>query len=275
MFSPGKEINMLILEMRTREAYAKQKFKNRYNFKQSDSHGNNGYITVDGKVYKVDLNDKYRTRYNDKNVQINYSTTEPEYDTTSAISTSKPIYNDDKTDTAIGIGPDFFKLKGSKRRDAILQHEIGHSKLNHTSRPQVDRERITDRHRRNVVDHIDDNIIPKTNTNKHLNFQEIEADRYAANHVGSKYVKRALRNTYSLKNKKGGANTLLYKSREEVSKVNGRQQPDLNLSKSEKKKANKAKIDALHSYNKGVASEMRYRGKALKDNTIRNAKYLK
>jgi len=92
-------------EKKTREQYAREKFKKKYKYDPKDS-----TIEVDGKRIKVDIG-------NSRLIQL-----DGEYTPRATMST---IVGDDMLIT----GNDFFKTKNQKRRDAILQHEIGHLKM--------------------------------------------------------------------------------------------------------------------------------------------------
>lgn len=206
------------MEKRTREQYAKEKFKKKYNFKPTDSTGRSGYITVDGEKHKVHLSGKYKSLLNGKPVLlgVNSINNKSAYDNTNQTRIIAGD-NDPLADKATGdmmIDPNFFKLKGGKRRDAVLQHEIGHKKLHVQNRfskyPQkaqylayANRVRLSQKYgnkakrviRRN--DGKSEEFIPSHRTH----YTEFEADRYAANRVGKKYVKRATRNLHKLNNK--------------------------------------------------------------------------
>lgn len=95
-----------INEMKTREEYARRRFKKKYNFEPDKPGSSKGTITDKaGKKYHVD--------------------TRPDKDiNTRAVTHSK--------DSHIDLDKNYFKIKGShkgERRDAILQHEIGHQNL--------------------------------------------------------------------------------------------------------------------------------------------------
>ena len=93
-------------EMKTKEEYGRESFKKKYNYKSSKENKDIGTITdKNGKEYKVDIR-------KNKN-----HTTESDLS--------------DK-DSKISLDNKFFKLKGSnknERRDAVLNHEIGHQNL--------------------------------------------------------------------------------------------------------------------------------------------------
>jgi hypothetical protein len=101
-------------EMKTKEEYRRESFKKKYNYKPSKDNKDEGEITVDGKKYKVDMGKS-------KTISVGN-------DIAPRATSSDLIYAGNK----VYLDNNFFKLKGSKknqRRDAILQHEIGHSRL--------------------------------------------------------------------------------------------------------------------------------------------------
>ena len=95
-------VNDLVVftEMKTQEEYAKEAFKKKYKFTQSGNNPNEGTITVDGKTYQVVL------------------------DSPKGTCVSAGFIHLDKK---------FWKLKNPERRDAVLQHEIGHIVLGDTA----------------------------------------------------------------------------------------------------------------------------------------------
>ena len=111
----------ILNEKKTREEYARRSFAKKYNFEPDTPGSSKGTITSDGKKYKVD------TRPGKMNVGFGVAIDTP----TSAI-----IMGDEAKDSKINLDKNFFKLKGSnknERRDAILQHEIGHQRLHNTN----------------------------------------------------------------------------------------------------------------------------------------------
>lgn len=95
---------------------ALDRFKKRYDYK-SDT----GTILVDGKRYKVDIDinhDYICVKTHGRNI---WKVRETEVDP-----------NDN---AKIILDKDFFKLKNGRRRNAVLQHEIAHSKLHTTKVP--------------------------------------------------------------------------------------------------------------------------------------------
>ena len=101
---------MILNEKKTREEYRKESFKKKYNFEPDEPGSSKGTITdKQGKKYHIDMNAK------ETNAKVGSENSE------------------------IKIGKNFFKLKGShgnERRDAVLQHEIGHQNL-HNSNPDA------------------------------------------------------------------------------------------------------------------------------------------
>lgn len=116
---------MILNEKRSREDYHRESFKKKYKFEPSKEDKDIGTITdKQGKKYKVDMRKS-------KTVDMDLgSFSIPVPRSTSAIANSK--------DSEIILDKNFFKLKGSnksERRDAILQHEIGHQNL-HNINPE-------------------------------------------------------------------------------------------------------------------------------------------
>lgn len=98
---------------------ALDRFKKRYEYDPSTS-----TIKVDGTRYKVDMdinNDYICVKVNGRNIwKIRDTSVDP---------------NDGGT---IILDKDFFKLKNGRRRNATLQHEIGHARLHTTTIPDDD-----------------------------------------------------------------------------------------------------------------------------------------
>lgn len=132
---------MILNEKKTREEYARRRFKEKYNFEPDKPGSNTGTITDKaGKKYKVDT--KPGKTYAGMG----------KIDTP----TNAEIYGDDAKDSKINLDKNFFKLKGShkgERRDAILQHEIGHQNLHNTNAENktVDKKNRTMEVYKNVV----------------------------------------------------------------------------------------------------------------------------
>ena len=112
----NKDVTLLALdEMKTREEYARRSFKKKYNFEPDKPGSDTGTITdKEGKKYRVDM---------EKSSTMDVSGYEVPRQTAADLNDEEGKINLDKN---------FFKLKGSnkgERRDAMLQHEIGHQKL--------------------------------------------------------------------------------------------------------------------------------------------------
>lgn len=112
-----------INEKKTHEEYAREKFKKKYHFVPNSPGSSEGTIKVNGEQYKVDIDSK--------------------------VSKSKS--------DAIGLDKKFFNLKGShdsERRDAVLQHEIGHQKLHtvNSNGSKIDTKNRSQKMFRNTVD---------------------------------------------------------------------------------------------------------------------------
>lgn len=105
--------DVFITEKATREQYRIKAFKKKYHYDPKDKS-----IIVDGEKYYVDL-DVSNPVANIKDGNGNL--------VSSLRYASANVNNEDGT---IVLDANFFKLKNSKRRDAMLKHEIGHIKRN-------------------------------------------------------------------------------------------------------------------------------------------------
>lgn len=106
-------INAYYTEMKTREEYAKQKFKKKYDYDPKtktikDSDGRRIEVDMDTKNPKMKVTNVYGNKVDAQRIT-----------SVDKLSETPRINLDDR----------FFKLKNQKRRDAVLQHEIGHTKL--------------------------------------------------------------------------------------------------------------------------------------------------
>ena len=112
---------MILNEKKTREEYARRSFKKKYNYEPSKEDPNIGTITdKSGKKYKVDMR---------KSSTMNVNS----LDGSEEMEVGRQLSADlNDKDSKINIDDKFFKMKGSRkgeRRDAVLQHEIGHQNL--------------------------------------------------------------------------------------------------------------------------------------------------
>ena len=107
-----EELYGLVLEKKTKEEYRMSKFKKKYNYDPKRK-----TIEVDGETYKVDLDVK--------NPIINITDNEGNK-VTSIRQLGIDGLSDDPT---IFFDEGFFKIKNQKRRDSMLKHEIGHTKM--------------------------------------------------------------------------------------------------------------------------------------------------
>lgn len=104
--------DFMFMEKATRKQYSLEAFKKKYKY---DSKNNT--IVVDGEIYDIDINT------NNPIIKIIN-------DNGKVVSKLRQIgvlYSNSDTPMIV-LDDDFFKLKNSKRRDAELQHEIGHIK---------------------------------------------------------------------------------------------------------------------------------------------------
>lgn len=100
-----------MIEKRTRDEYAREKFKKKYKFIPDKPGSDKGTITINGEKRHIDMG-KSKLIDIDGQYQMRQ---------TAANTYSK---NGD-----IILDKNYFKLKNQKRRDAVLQHEVGHTKL--------------------------------------------------------------------------------------------------------------------------------------------------
>ena len=276
-----------MIEKRTRDEYAREKFKKKYKFVPDKPGSNKGTITINGEKRHIDMGkSKFIERDDDLLDRV----------------TSANVYG---KNGEIVVDKNFFKLKNAKRRDAVLQHEMGHTKLHSTrgdsatADPRSFSQKNRGIARRNLVNSLkegygydehhkpdkatkellgevadvyvskrDKRYAEKSEKNpyrkkrdellkqagkyrvksaSHANEQEFEADRYAANKSGAKNVKRSARE-YVRKDKKT------------TKKLKGFDK----LSKEEIKKQNKTE-----------EADLKARSKALKDKKLRDAELYK
>lgn len=162
-----------LVEKKTREEYAIDKFKKRYNYKplKGQTRGRRmGTIQVDGEEYIVDLDPK-------NPIASNFAGGKEYFEPRITMAA-----NDTKK---ITLGRSFFdSIKNQKRRDAILNHEIGHTKF-HSTRPK---NKMSKEDREKTV-----KVASKVKGDgEHFNADEVEADLYAAKKSGKKNLKKGL-----------------------------------------------------------------------------------
>ena len=108
----NEDVTLLAInEMKTREEYARRSFKKKYNFEPDKPGSSKGTITDKaGKKYHVDINSD---------------------------NTNAELDGPGSKSSHINLNKKFFNLKGSngsERRDAMLQHEIGHQNLHNRNK---------------------------------------------------------------------------------------------------------------------------------------------
>ena len=163
-------VDRYITEKKTREEYATDKFKKRYKFTPLSHGDKTGVIEVNGEKRIVDLDTK-----NPLATANQYGKLVPSVRKTKS----------DVVDGRITIGKEYFsRIKNQKRRDAILNHEIGHAKF-HSLFP----EKQLKRDERKMTKKLSQTSL---NTNGHFDADEIEADAYAARVSGKKHLKKAI-----------------------------------------------------------------------------------
>lgn len=112
----------LFEEKATRVEYTMRQFKKKYHYDPQKK-----TIIVNGETYKCDLDIKSKTM--DVKNPVTGETV------TTVRQTAAALGDPDRT---IALDRSFFELKNNKRRDAILQHEVGHQKLHSISSDDFD-----------------------------------------------------------------------------------------------------------------------------------------
>lgn len=113
-----ESMDELFEEKATQSEYVMRRFKERYKYDP-----NTNTIEVEGQRYKVSLPNKSGLVYLDNPTGFGPKT---------IVTPSATRMDIGNKDGVLQIGPEFFALKDDKRRDAILKHEVGHSKLHST-----------------------------------------------------------------------------------------------------------------------------------------------
>lgn len=118
----------VFLEKKTQVEYRMEKFKKKYHYDPQKK-----TINVNGETYRVDLNT------NKKTIEI----VDKDGNKTQVYRQTMAELNSD--DPVIYLDENFFKLKNAKRQDAVLQHEIGHTKLHNmnSKNPHLDTSNIS------------------------------------------------------------------------------------------------------------------------------------
>lgn len=164
-----------LVEKKTSEEYAVDKFKKRYKFIPDKPGSKKGTITVDGEKFKVDMDTKnpiMRSTVSGEEYIL------PRY-TGANLSDDNEIY----------LSREFFnRIKNQDRRDAVLNHEVGHLKLHKMNGPNPVSEKDREKTAKASSTTLD--------SNNHLNYMEIEADAYAAKKSGKKNLKKGLQDVY-------------------------------------------------------------------------------
>ena len=248
-----------IIEMKNKEEYRKNSFKKKYNYKPDKPGSDTGTITVDSKKYNVDIRNRKYDMSKDKmksmkKVLQNLSNEKPNaidaiVKQHCKISTNSKLYEDKNKPGKITLDKKYFKLKGSnnnERRDAILQHEIGH---------QQDKNKYYQKNDDNKSRNNAHKIASKYN-NEYVNDDEFIADRYSANKTSESANKKALRNYVKLDKKDNNKQVHTITDKTGKSRIA--------TPKEEKKEK--------HRYNTIAQSMIRQRNKALKDNELRKYK---
>ena len=269
---------ILTESIKTSKKYKLDNYLKRFNY-QGDK--KSGTIEVDGKKYNIDRDIKNKFMKT-KNIYGN-----PDDNVDRATSTD---LTDPKNDT-IHLDKNFVNLKNNKRRDAVLQHEIGHAKLHQLNKdntkegrdatldglaktnPFMPKEDVKNA----LVDDLKDrdkSHESKTPAEKqraknlekfkkyennmpHADRVEYEADAYAGVHKNGDHLKRAIRESYT-------------HARKDNKKMTYFTDPDdgekYYIDNDEKK-------IFVKSLNKLSQNDMKQRGKAAKDKSIDRSIY--
>ena len=142
--------NKYVVEKKTKEEYGERSFKKKYKFIPDKPGARTGTILIDGKRQKVDFQKSDYMHI--KNIP---GEKQKMYRQTSATFTDK--------DGLINLDRNYFRVKGSKsnqRRDALLQHEIGHNRLHnyHPESKVVDKNRMSPLTQKKTIDAVYGNV---------------------------------------------------------------------------------------------------------------------
>lgn len=184
-----------LMEKKSREEYAVDKFKKRYDFKPESPGNTRGVITVDGERHRIDIgHNKLTKKSSAKN--INTGNTVGDIDEPRMTET-------DLVSGEIALGREYFsRTKNQKRRDAILKHEIGHKKL-HSDRKLIpisktDEEKIQKaidsgfKKNPNITKYAD---LPDEDAVKRNLKKEVEADIYGSKASNNKNMRKGLQDS--------------------------------------------------------------------------------
>lgn len=208
-----KEYLFTVTENVIGDIIRKVDFKKRYHYDSKEK-----TIKVCGETYKVDLDTKSPIVY----VSLMTGDKIPILRQTSAT-----LQGNKEEDAFIILDNKFFKIKGKKQREALLQHEIGHLKMHslNTKSKYLDKRFIT---KDEVDNHVDPKVEKQYLHNKkgtkeereerdkireaakkyedpdcyHSVAKEFEADRYAANRTSEKDLIDGLKQLYKVSGKK-------------------------------------------------------------------------
>ena len=276
--------DLVLMEKETRQRYRESQFK-----KQHDYDPKTKTINVNNERYKVDMN------INDPLMDVDAGNGMTDL---SVRRLSAETSSDDPT---IHLDKNFFRLKDNKRREAVLQHEVGHTKM-HSTNPdsnKLDDDFVSKRTILKLAANqgldISDPKIVKAITNDpdvkkylskekngpvqserkqlikilnkyakggHSDTDEFEADRYAANRTSEKHLKRGLRESYKhLSSDKG--------IKEQIDGINAYYGAPI-------QSKDKKNVDNLKKQqNKLMSEDYISRSKALKDKEVRKSKIYK
>ena len=124
------QVLSVFMEKKTREEYAREKFKKKHNFVPDQTKGGNDpnhgtFDRGDGTRRRVDMGKS-------KSVPVS-SVDDPSEDIDMPRATMVELGKPKNREPNYYLDRSFFKLKNGKRREAILQHEVGHDKFHNTN----------------------------------------------------------------------------------------------------------------------------------------------
>ena len=126
-FNIDSNENKIILETKSREEYARLKFKKKYDFKpdKDSKYNDKGTTSVNGERVPVNIG---KSKFVDYNGNSKYKTIKDDSDD-GKVNIKRNTSVSNGKDNRVVLGNDIFKLKNQKRRDAILYHELTHRKF--------------------------------------------------------------------------------------------------------------------------------------------------
>ena len=273
---------IILQEKKTREQYAREKFKKKYNFKPDKPGSDTGTITVDGKPYKVDMKKSKTMDVYNAAIGADQQTDRQ----TSADLNSK--------EKKINLDNNFFKLKGSnkgERRDAILKHEIGHANMHgiyadkNMKSPNILKKTLTKTMKDNAgIDLSDDKQLKFFGSSGHdlrkQAYDAVNMKDYAKNSP-NKQERKGRESSYKAAEKYENNGIHAHAHEFEADRYAANRTSERAVKKGVAnaykliKQDYKNNPDIKKMINKSASNDMKQRSKALKDKDLRSSKYYK